>query len=1120
MSSQKQSITFGQWVQHLQYEMRNIQVVSKNAFAHRTKLTYICNQMGTFAKSISTFSMESRTITQDEIDLFQKLIASVTRFSDLIQQQYEKNWINYFIKYDCNHITDEINEIMRDFNDIAIKLNLCEKPPLYWSEYQEKNNIIHDLGILRQLLENADVPNKEERLKEIIDLRQKLSDEIGMDSSKPKLLDPKEIQRSLSSLEQWEIDPDDIKLQRKIASGGFGDVYQGYRVSDETVVAVKRLHNQAFDENGLEMFKSEVAILAKLKHFAILPFVGACTKPPFCIITKYMSGDSLFSRLHAKEESDRLSPTQLSIIALGVAYGMAYLHDQNMVHRDLKSLNILLDADNLPMICDFGMARTKTNNNEMFSGGIGTSQWMAPEVLSAQHYDEKSDVYSYGIIMWEMLTGDVPYRGLRDIQVAMTVINQNNRPKIPKNCPQNLAKFIRLCWHSDPDKRPDFHTIVRVLETGSIVFPGTDLSKFKAYVNQFSTPTTETPEEIVQSTIGIDPNDLTNDQMSKMIQEFKDENKVHPLLSAVQHPQYISMIAQFDIVPILEEKIMSTTDINTRAAIMQLTSILLDDESIMQSFLERGGAKILLDALAKYSASSNPQIVDCLTKVLESEHCIFSVKHLTQIAPLLLSDFSVRLSTIRLINLIIEEHCFDDDSIFTVIIENLLRNAVPEAKSDILLETLDVLIQIIQFEAAKAQLRCVEGPDRIIALLSHEDPDVLSGALRLLQFLFEGTTPKQRTISEFLYKFMSVLQSGDSDIQLDALNAIAMLMDNTLVYKEVSAIDDFSKSFIPCINSEDPIVQVSALRICFAFCSNTITENVFMQLLSDLIKLLKSTTYPAILAAYSISAILASHDPVKVLSDGKDEIKEFIDNSLTLESDLTAPAIRIVGVLAATMTGARILEEWGTMPNVAQLMSSKNDEFARLAVMAMAAMSATIPDSEVMHDSIPQLFDALKDPIFEVYPLVCLSNITVDPRNAIDCAPYIPDLLDCILSRENDGFSIQRAVVTLQRIIINPEAAHAFENEGIPEMFMKCVELLWTSEHAPILFSIIESLTQIPAVCNSLKQLGLVDIIKSKLNECQISDPSRPKFIRIKAMLMNSHSSSDSASSTPATVTQ
>jgi serine/threonine protein kinase len=123
-----------------------------------------------------------------------------------------------------------------------------------------------------------------------------------------------------------------------------------------------------------------------------------------------MSGGCLFNRLHAKQGAN-LDATKRTIIALGLAYSLEYFHAKKMIHRDIKSLNVLLDADDYPKLCDYGMSRTIATDGAM-TGGAGTSQWMAPEVLNSDPYDEKSDVYSYGILRWEILTSDVPFRGL------------------------------------------------------------------------------------------------------------------------------------------------------------------------------------------------------------------------------------------------------------------------------------------------------------------------------------------------------------------------------------------------------------------------------------------------------------------------------------------------------------------------------------------------------------------------------------------------------------------------------------------------------------------------------------------------------------------------------------
>ena len=1099
------TLTLGQWIQHIQYEIRNLVTASKNIFVNRAVLTYISNNFRSFSNSLRMKANDDRVIGDDEAELFKKLIPILNLFKDIFSQQTESNWLNCLSSHPLTYVLDECTKLIKDFNDITKKLKLAETDPIQWTEVQSKTEEVHDLGILQQLLENMNSNEYTQKIAEISELRERLSKEagIGAESKKPSVLDPSVIAKSLKKFEKCEIDPDDLELQKKIGSGGFAEVLLGYRKSDGTVVAVKRLHQQQFDEANLENFKREVAILADLKHFAILPFVGACTKPPYCIVTQFMSGGSLFSRLHAKDAADRLSPTQLSIIALGIAYGMAYLHAQNMIHRDLKSLNILLDADDFPKICDFGMARTKSTGSDAVAGGIGTSQWMAPEVLVSQRYDEKADVYSYGIILWEMLTGDVPYRGLRDIQVAMTVINQNNRPKIPKNCPQNLAKFIRVCWNTDPDKRPEFKTIVRVLESGAIVFPGTDISKLKSYVQQFGNPSAPGEDDVEELPVEIDPHSITNEQIEALINDLKTDESVIPKLSALAANQdVVSMLYQYDIMPILIDHIISCQDTHTITHLISLLSTLLGDESLLASFLEHNGSQALLDLLPRFCTSMIPKLLDCLIDVIAVERVVFTQLHLSKLAPFLLcTDLSLRQTAIHLLDDIIDKQCYDDDAIFAVVVENLLRNAMPEAKPEILLATLNLLIKITSFEGAKAQLRCVEGPDRICSLLEHEDPSILATALRLLQLLFEGTAPKQRTISAFLAQFTAVLGRADSDGQLEALNALTMLMDNTLVYKEVFACKNFAENFAQCIESQDIIVQVSALRICFAFCSNSITVDGFLCLLPRLLALLRASTYAAILSAFSIAALLAAKDPVEALGDGCDQLKSFLINALTLESELTAPAVRLVGVLASTMSGADLLDQWEVMGKVAGLLSSENEELSHLAVMAMTAMSAASPDSPVMLDSIPLLFEKCMDPSFGFYPLICLSNITVDPLNAAACVPYISHLFPHL--EYGDRVSIQRALVTLHRILLSPEATAAVENQEIIDSLFQSFSNLWESEHSPILFGIVETLTGTPKICSILKEKGMIDLVKKKLLSCQLNDPNRPKYIRIRARLVS-----------------
>jgi len=155
---------------------------------------------------------------------------------------------------------------------------------------------------------------------------------------------------------------------------------------------------------------------------------------------------------------------------------MGYLHhffDKPILHRDLKSLNLLMkyqitsEADQIiTKITDFGLAREKGMKNEMMTQNAGTFHWMAPEVMDAKPYTHKADVFSYGIVLYEILSRTTPYLGMSATQIVAGVLSRRERPdltKISDDCPIELRDLMIQCWDQDPDQRPDFRDIVQTL---------------------------------------------------------------------------------------------------------------------------------------------------------------------------------------------------------------------------------------------------------------------------------------------------------------------------------------------------------------------------------------------------------------------------------------------------------------------------------------------------------------------------------------------------------------------------------------------------------------------------------------------------------------------------------
>ncbi|KAH0792495.1 TKL family protein kinase [Histomonas meleagridis] len=208
---------------------------------------------------------------------------------------------------------------------------------------------------------------------------------------------------------------------------------------------------------------------------------------PYCIVTQYVEQGSLYDALKHKPNSPTLDSTDKTKIAMCIAHGMSFLHSMKIIHRDLKSLNILLDSNCLPKVIDFGISRFHNEQNELVTSTIGTPHWMAPEMFNSSHYDVKVDVYAFGIMLWEMLTEETPFEGMSAYQIMTAVCQNQKRPAIPSDAPEGLSNLIDACWEQSPTKRPTFFDVFQEFATQNAYFPGTNLSEIATFVKTIQT---------------------------------------------------------------------------------------------------------------------------------------------------------------------------------------------------------------------------------------------------------------------------------------------------------------------------------------------------------------------------------------------------------------------------------------------------------------------------------------------------------------------------------------------------------------------------------------------------------------------------------------------------------
>ncbi|CBI33351.3 unnamed protein product, partial [Vitis vinifera] len=270
----------------------------------------------------------------------------------------------------------------------------------------------------------------------------------------------------------------DLEELKELGSGTFGTVYHGkWRGTD---VAIKRIKKSCFAGRSSEQerltkdFWREARILSNLHHPNVVAFYGVVPDGPggtLATVTEYMVNGSLRHVLLRKDRS--LDRRKRLIIAMDAAFGMEYLHLKNIVHFDLKCDNLLVNMrDTQRPICkvgDFGLSRIKRNT--LVSGGVrGTLPWMAPELLngSSNRVSEKVDVFSFGVAMWEILTGEEPYANMHCGAIIGGIVSNTLRPPIPERCDPDWRKLMEECWSPDPAARPSFTEITNRLRVMSM----------------------------------------------------------------------------------------------------------------------------------------------------------------------------------------------------------------------------------------------------------------------------------------------------------------------------------------------------------------------------------------------------------------------------------------------------------------------------------------------------------------------------------------------------------------------------------------------------------------------------------------------------------------------------
>ncbi|XP_037104361.1 tyrosine-protein kinase Fes/Fps isoform X1 [Syngnathus acus] len=259
--------------------------------------------------------------------------------------------------------------------------------------------------------------------------------------------------------DKWVLEHDGVLLGNLIGRGNFGEVYSGTLRCDNTPVAVKTCKENLAPEHK-NKFLMEARILKQYDHPNIVKLIGVCTqKQPIYIIMELVKGGDFLSFLRQDGPSQPIK--MLIRMTENVAAGMEYLEKRKCIHRDLAARNCLVTEQHVVKISDFGMSRQRDDGIYSAEGGLRQIpiKWTAPEALNYGRYTTESDVWSFGVLLWEVFSmGTIPYTSMSNQQVRVEV-EKGYRMPAPHDCPLEVSKLMNCCWQHDPQNRPSFQKL-------------------------------------------------------------------------------------------------------------------------------------------------------------------------------------------------------------------------------------------------------------------------------------------------------------------------------------------------------------------------------------------------------------------------------------------------------------------------------------------------------------------------------------------------------------------------------------------------------------------------------------------------------------------------------------
>ena len=945
----------------------------QESYLFRSSLAYLSNNLLTLYKELE--KLKGSNLNESQIKALKQLQQAISHFDSFLPHLSQSKFMQPALNWPVVYVHRLIDGFRKNVSGLISQLGVKKEVAFPFDENQDYINKRADLnhfksvlsGMMSQINTSDAVGIQQQIETKMHEISKALSNNSNAQNyqtsepqRKPSYDNPmiqmkKKVEELLGQFKSINIENDDLMIQAPLGAGGFGSVCKAIRISTGEIVAVKELRMDRLTMSSWASLYSELEAMASVRHPFVLELVGAHITEPFRIITRFCSGKSLFDRLHRKNQGfSLLTPTQLTIIAYQVAVGMQYLHSINIVHRDLKTLNILLDDECNGFVADFGLSGMMKDNQDL-CGGVGTPNYTAPEVLAHQRYGNKVDIYSYGVVLWEIATGKVPYSEMSTMAIYEYVVTRGWRLTIPNDISVILQKLISRCWSRNPSDRPTFDEIVQLFEKDKIYFPNSDKIDFSAIKKRRKCP----PISIDYACKII--NDNTNPHYQSVC-NFIGKNCDETIRNELRSRDVL-------------KNLMSKQDIQHKDSILLLASALLINEAEFHQFLLKGGVELF-----KACVSSNDP-----TSIISA------------------MKFGLCVPTN-----IINELC--DPELFDVIIDNVKKDNSEEAKSftvqffarihpkllsnQIIHQLSQMLVDICpKVEDQNTFNAIVSLLPICIKSIDHQKFETFQTLLDqdfIVPSAFVETLINNSNVESFPSLFINIMKATTKSQLSDVL--ISFLQKCKLQYPHVIELIWKNPKCDPLVDQLLKQKQSLNAALFFLFCIASNEEAALFLAVSPTLSTLISINDQRIQRIHILTA-LCLHESFCVETSYMNGIINFVIKSISIKS-CTKETFHLVGALSKHSCTCTHLKENGVFELFTQLFLSSydgNSKISRTILRNFVKNENFIPQSSLIVSCLMQ-------------------ELTNDPKEANDILFTIASIVE-ILPESVQEHDIQRIII-------------------------------------------------------------------------------------------------------------